>query len=340
MLDTCIWLSLAGDYRNLPIIHRMSEMMETSAIEFLLPDVVIEEFHRNKARVLKQSQVSQRETFKRVRNAIQQYGGDETEAILNKILDVEHKIAVHGEAANETMARVEDILTACDIIVPSVIARSRAANRAMDGVAPCLSGRNSIADAVILETYLEIAEQSKETDDTLAFITTNTSDFSDKVGDNRKPHPDIAIHFDGKRSIYSTDMQKFLHNLQGEIDPDGEFDELYFDNEPRLLSEIQKTIELLTRQIWYDRHSIRKLAIEEGRIKLVSGTEWNKTKGYRESVVVDDIWAGALKAAQQVEEEIGKENLGPWSKFDWGMLNGKLSALRWVLGEEWDMLDT
>jgi len=26
--------------------------------------------------------------------------------------------------------------------------------------------------------------------------------------------------------------------------------------------------------------------------------------------------------------------------FEWGMINGKLSAIRWMLGEEWDMLDT
>jgi len=53
-----------------------------------------------------------------------------------------------------------------------------------------------------------------------------------------------------------------------------------------------------------------------------------------------DVLKAALKAAQSVERRYGKKSLGPWDDFEWGMINGKLSALRWVLGDEWDMLDT
>jgi hypothetical protein len=63
-------------------------------------------------------------------------------------------------------------------------------------------------------------------------------------------------------------------------------------------------------------------------------------KGSRERTVQRNIWEGALAAAKRVEKEFGKENLGPWTDFEWGMINGKLSALNWVMGEEWDMLDT
>ena len=53
----------------------------------------------------------------------------------------------------------------------------------------------------------------------------------------------------------------------------------------------------------------------------------------------------ALEAAERVKSRrAGQEprpDLGPIeSDFEWGMWNGKLSALRWVLGEEWDFLDT
>ena len=54
------------------------------------------------------------------------------------------------------------------------------------------------------------------------------------------------------------------------------------------------------------------------------------------------VWEGALKAAARVEKEYGikdGENW-PWDDFEWGMVNGKLSALRWVTGSAWDFLDT
>ena len=76
-------------------------------------------------------------------------------------------------------------------------------------------------------------------------------------------------------------------------------------------------------KVWYDRHQLLRQRVNA-----------------RKEKVHPEIWKGALKAAEKVEKKHGKKNLGPHSEFEWGMINGKLSALRWVLGEEWDMLDT
>lgn len=105
---------------------------------------------------------------------------------------------------------------------------------------------------------------------------------------------------------------------------DEEFDEdlKYFD-EPRSIEEIVEATEEFLDKIWFDRHLSLRYRIETGV-----------------ETVDSEIWKGALQSAQRVIEKYGEENLGPYSDFEWGMLNGKLSALRWVLGDEWDMLDT
>ena len=44
-------------------------------------------------------------------------------------------------------------------------------------------------------------------------------------------------------------------------------------------------------------------------------------------------------SVRELEKKYGKKNLIV-DDFGWGMFNGKLSALRWVLGDEWDNLES
>jgi hypothetical protein len=87
--------------------------------------------------------------------------------------------------------------------------------------------------------------------------------------------------------------------------------------------EIIGALDELFDKVWYNRHLNWRYRVQEGQ-----------------ETVSPELWKLALKGARRVERKYGKRNLGPWDDFEWGMLNGKLSALRWVLGDEWDMLDT
>jgi len=80
-------------------------------------------------------------------------------------------------------------------------------------------------------------------------------------------------------------------------------------------------------RIWYDRKLVLIANIEEGK----------------ERPNASEIQRTMRAAMKRVEQEYGgKRALRNYYKndFEWGMMNGKLSALRWVLGDDWDMLDT
>jgi hypothetical protein len=55
-----------------------------------------------------------------------------------------------------------------------------------------------------------------------------------------------------------------------------------------------------------------------------------------------EIHKAMLAAMRAAEKRYGKRKLRNYyhNDFEWGMQNGKLSALRWVMGSGWDFLDT
>lgn len=95
----------------------------------------------------------------------------------------------------------------------------------------------------------------------------------------------------------------------------------------RCLPEILEKMDEFCNRIWYDRKLVMKANI----------------KGGLEDEPSPEMKKRIRKAMRAVEKKYGgKDAVRNYyhTDFEWGMLNGKLSALRWVIGDEWDNLDT
>ena len=340
LIDTCVWLDLAKDYRLQPLLEAVDKLSEAGNLELILPSIVVDEFARNKERVIADSKRSLSSHFRLVREALERFAPEDgRDAALTQLQEVDHRIAIGGEAINDAVEVIEKLYARSPKIALVDVIKARAADRAISKVAPFHRQRNGIDDAILLETYIDAVAARTNAEDVFCFVTHNIHDFSEKGGDTRLPHADIASHFDGTVSRYITSLGPLLNEFAEELIEDIRFEREY-NQESRKLSELIEAEQKLEQQIWYNRKWGIIDRVEKGVLKQVTREVYYAAPPKkRRDMIVDTIWDGMMAAMKSAEAELPGE-LGPWTDFEWGMLNGKLSAIRWFLGHEWDMLDT
>ena len=335
LVDTCVWLDAAKDVDQQPLLGVLEELVKLNEVRLIVPRIVIDEFSRNKARIVQESGRSLSGVFKRVKDAVEKFGDVKKKRLaLDQLNDVDHRIPQLGESANVTIGRVEALLNGGLIVEVTDEIKSRAAQRAIDRKAPFHRQRNGIGDAILIEIYADQVRTSAP-GERFSFVTHNVNDFSDPLGNQKHPHPDLAELFSKIKSLYFVTLAEAVKRVQPALVSDLMLEHEEWVEQSRSLTEIVAAIDELTDKVWYGRHMLREHHVNDGSIKLVP-----KEAPYDPKTIKDYIWEGALKSARGVEKKYGLENLGPWDDFEWGMLSGKLSALRWALGAEWDMLDT
>lgn len=322
LIDTCVWIDLAKDHHQHPVLRALGLLVQEKKVVVLVPPLLREEFQRNKGNIVERNRQSLSAALKRAKEVLDQHGEAASKAqVLEGLNYVDQRLPRLGDLAGIT-ALVEQLLGQAEAVQVSDGAKVRAADRALAKKAPFHRNRNSVADAMLVEAFAEVANGADSKGHTFGFVTHNKNDFSVPDGDTRWHHPDFADIFTGRKVRYFTTLKDALLTVRSDVLDDLEYEE--HGDQPRPADEIVELIGELLEKVWHNRHL-------HFRQEVVAGRE----------TCDPQVMAGAIRSAKRVEEKYGRENLGPYSDFDRGMTNGKLSALRWVLGEDWETtLDT
>ena len=323
LIDTSVWLDLAKRRDAQKLVVPLRVLAFQGKLDLLAPSLVLDEFERNRPRAEAAVGASVLERFRLLRRDVHEYGADGTNEWLEEM--TQH-IPLVSAMSLRNFSDIAELLHSGQRIEADDAVNARVVRRAIDKKAPVHLNKNSVADALLIELY-SAALSSGDPDDHYGFVTSNYQDFSFPGGDRRQPHPDLAPLFVSARSRYLYDVDGLNAAL---VDYFGEeFTELAEETElvheePRTLAEILEAEQEYFDKIWY----VRKVILEE---KIEAGAH-------------EPLWAEAIEhmhaSMRAIGQRYGAENVGPWDDWGWGFVHGKLSALRWVLGSEWDFLDT
>jgi hypothetical protein len=135
------------------------------------------------------------------------------------------------------------------------------------------------------------------------------------------------------------DLTGPLEDEMADVDFDVDFDCII---DPRPQEEVDAMVKNLWDQIWYYRFKVAEWQIKHKKMVIVEEETLEQRRGEtRPRTISRAGWELWQESARRKAETLDPPYTGSLSDFEWGMLQGKMSALRWAGGEDWEStLDT
>jgi len=214
LIDTSAWLDMATGREGQKWIVPLRVLKAQGKLELLVPALVIEEFDRNRPRSESAITTSVLDRLRQLRRELREYAGDKHEHIW--LAETAQHIPLVNATAPQNFREVSELLRAGTVLKPAEPEYARAVQRGLDKRAPFTSDKNSVTDALLIESYASQISRASD-HDVYAFVTSNYRDFSAPNGDRRHPHPDLAGLFDGTRSRYAYQVEGLHEVLLGQF---------------------------------------------------------------------------------------------------------------------------
>jgi hypothetical protein len=152
LVDTSAWLDLAKRRDGQRLIVPIRVLMHQERLDILVPQVVIDEFERNRPRVEASmtSEVAQR--FKLIRRDLVQYGSEQQSGALEMLDQLAHQVPLIGAMTTRNFEEIREQLDRGTRIEPTADDRARVVARGLAKAAPFHRNRDGrrTADRAVL----------------------------------------------------------------------------------------------------------------------------------------------------------------------------------------------
>jgi hypothetical protein len=228
ILDTSTWLDLAKP-RIEEVLTELEEQIKQGITVLLTCDIIIEEWERNKPRVLKSAVASIRDHAKSALKMSELLPEEEKTKLIKIIKKYTMIESDQQRLAEGFFERVERLLKTSETFTINDQIKVDMANRAITKRAPFHNSKNNMADALLYYGAIEHVNRTTQIANELIFVTSNHREFSDP-NNLAIIHPDLHhgnVHFSNNLA-QALRMRKDLIDLMDEY------------NEFRLLEWITK----------------------------------------------------------------------------------------------------